>query len=192
MWFLNEIPNRELLNNDSFNSTFTVLLNKDLDRTTFEAIYRAYWLRLYDFALAKVHDVDVAEEIVQDMFVVLWERRFDLQVSNLPSYLFVAVRNRVIDHYKQRLFLDLETLDEAVAPDYPLFLDELEAELNDAVDRLPLKTREIFMLNRLEGQSADEISAALDIPKRTVEYHITQALRQLKVLFRTVNAFLFL
>lgn len=175
---------------DFFNSAELALIPRNVDEETFEAIYREYWLRLYDFALAKVHDPDVAEEIVQDLFVNLWEKRGSLRVTNLSGYLFVAVRNRVIDHYKQRLFSDLETVDDFTAPDYPLFLDELENELKQAVGRLPDKTREIFMLNRLEGKSVSEISRKLNLPRRTVEYHITQGLRQLKAFLRSVSTFL--
>lgn len=162
----------------------------NVDEEAFEAIYREYWLRLYDFALAKVHDPDVAEEIVQDLFVNLWEKRKGLIVSNLSGYLFVAVRNRVMDYYKERLFSDLEAVDHVTAPDYPLFLDELENELEQAMGKLPGKTREIFMLSRLEGKSAGEISRKLNLPKRTVEYHITQALRQMKVFLRSVSTIL--
>ncbi len=178
------------MHSDSFNSAGLALTPGNVDEEAFEAIYREYWLRLYDFALAKVHDTDVAEEIVQDLFVNLWEKRKDLRVTNLSGYLFVAVRNRIIDHYKQRLFSDLETVDNITAPDYPLFLDELENELKQAVGRLPDKTREIFMLNRLEGKSVSEIAVKLNLPKRTVEYHITQGLRQLKTFLRSVSTLL--
>lgn len=178
------------MRSDFFNSAKSAVIPGNVDEETFGAIYREYWLRLYDFALAKVHDPDVAEEIVQDLFVHLWEKRGNLSVNNLSGYLFVAVRNRVMDHYKQRLFSDLEAVGHVTAPDYPLFLDELENELDQAVGRLPGKTREIFMLNRLEGQSVGEISQKLNLPRRTVEYHITQAIRQLKVFLRSVSTIL--
>ncbi len=178
------------MHSDFFNSAKSALTPGNVDEKTFQAIYREYWLRLYDFALAKVHDADVAEEIVQDLFANLWEKRKSLIISNLSGYLFVAVRNRVMDHYKQRLFSDLEAGDHVTAPDYPLFLDELESELEQALGRLPDKTREIFMLSRLEGRSIDEISKKLNLPRRTVEYHITQALRQLKVFLRSLSTIL--
>ncbi len=178
------------MHSEFFNSAELSLIPGNVNEKTFEAIYREYWLRLYDFALAKVHDPDVAEEIVQDLFVNLWEKRRNLRITSLSGYLFVAVRNRIIDHYKQRLFSDLEVVDDISAPDYPLFLDELENELKQAVGRLPDKTREIFMLNRLEGRSVGEISEMLHLPRRTVEYHITQGLRQLRVFLRSVSTFL--
>ncbi|GAA4439858.1 RNA polymerase sigma-70 factor [Ravibacter arvi] len=147
---------------------------------TFETLYRTYWLRLYNFVLAKVHDPDTAEEIIQDLFSTLWEKRGELRIVHLKSYLFAAARNRVIDFYKQQLFSNLDGIDHPLAPDYPFFLDELETQLQQALEQLPAKTREIFMMNRLEGKSAGEISANLNLPKRTVEYHITQGLRFLR------------
>lgn len=153
-----------------------------LDAEGFEAIYREYWRRLFDFALAKTSDRDVSEEIIQGLFVEIWEKRNELRISNVRSYLFVSVRNRVIDHYNQKLFADLEVAENTQAPDYPMFLDELEAALKDALGQLSGKTQEIFVLNRLEGRSVREISALLNIPERTVEYHITHARRQLRTL----------
>ena len=151
-----------------------------ISRKEFEAIYRENWRELYDFAVAKTHDRDVAEEIVQALFVNIWEKRDQLLISNLRSYLFVSVRNRIIDHYKERIFSDLNSASDTTAPDYPLFLDELEAAISEAMSQLPEKTRDIFLLNRFEGKSASEIADKLSLPSRTVEYHITQALRKLK------------
>ena len=150
----------------------------------FESLYEKYWKRLYDFAKAKTRDTYVAEEIVQDLFVTLWEKRESLQVANLQSYLFTAVRNKVIDYYKEKIFSELENIEPASAPDYPIFLDELEAAMQVAVSRLPEKTREIFLLNRFGNKTARQISVQLHIPERTVEYHITQALRALRVLLK--------
>ena len=155
-----------------------------LDAEGFEAIYNAYWRRLFDFALAKTQDRDVSEEIIQSLFVEIWEKRDELKIRNLRSYLFVSVRNRVIDHYNEKLFADLEFAANATAPDYPMFLDEMEASFNGVLGHLSGKTREIFILNRLDGKSAKEISLQLKVPERTVEYHITQALRQLRSIFR--------
>lgn len=150
----------------------------------FEELYSVYWRRLYDFALLKTQDKDVAEELIQDLFVTIWEKRGDLQITNLQSYLFVALRNRIITYYKQKVFADLDHAHDQVTPDYPLFIEELEAALQEAMELLPQKTHDIFLLNRFDGKSAQEISQELAIPQRTVEYHITQALRHLKTLFK--------
>jgi RNA polymerase sigma-70 factor (family 1) len=155
-----------------------------VDKQEFEAVYRNYWRLLYDYAFVKTHDQHVAEEIVQDLFASMWEKRDNLHISNLRSYLFTAVRNRVIDHYKQKIFLDLEAAEKSDESSYPFFLDELETALQKGITGLPDKTREIFLLNRFEGKTAQQISACLHMPVRTVEYHITQALRSLKLQLR--------
>ncbi|GGM96342.1 hypothetical protein GCM10010967_32450 [Dyadobacter beijingensis] len=154
------------------------------DPHAFEEIYRRYWQRLYDFAYTKTRDTDAAEEIVQALFVVLWEKRVSLQVGNLQSYLFTAVRNRIIDHFKEKAFTALDDVDSPSEPDYPLFLDELEQAMQQAVGQLPEKTRRIFVLNRFEGNTVRQIASLLRMPERTVEYHITQALRTLKKLLK--------
>lgn len=143
-----------------------------------------YWQRLFDFAYVKTHDSNVSEEIVQELFVTLWEKRETLQISNFQSYLFASVRNRVIDFYRQKVFDGLESIENTVASDYPLFLEELEKALSDAVSQLPTKTQEIFRLNRLEGQTTRQISEKLQLSERTIEYHITKALRTLKTLLK--------
>jgi len=154
------------------------------DSGAFELLYSKYWKSLYDFARAKTRDSNVAEEIIQDLFVTLWEKRESLLVINLQSYLFTAVRNRVIDYYKEKVFFELENLESISAPEYPIFLDELEAAMQVAVSKLPEKTREIFLLNRFEYKTAGQISLQLHIPERTVEYHITQALRALRIMLK--------
>lgn len=154
------------------------------DNEAFEALYRKYWKKLFDFATIKTGDADVAEEIIQELFVTLWEKRETLQIINLQSYLFTSVRNRVIDHYKQKIFDELDTVEASSVPDYSFFLEELEMALQAAVSGLPDKTRAIFLLNRFEGKTAREISQELNLPERTVEYHITQALRTLKTQLR--------
>lgn len=154
------------------------------DQAVFEWLYRMYWQRLYDFAYVKTHDSNISEEIVQELFITLWEKRETLQISNFQSYLFTSVRNRVIDFYRQKVFDELESIEDTVASDYPLFLEELEKALNDAISQLPPKTQEIFRLNRFEGQTTRQISEQLQLSERTIEYHITKALRTLKTLLK--------
>ena len=157
---------------------------KNDDRSAFEVMYRRHWQQLYDFAFMKTHDANVAEEIIQDLFVTIWEKRTLLQIANLRSYLFTSVRNRVIDHYKEKVFAELDNIEPPQAPEYSFFLEELEATMRDSIARLPVKTQRIFLLNRFEGHTVREISAELNLPERTVEYHITQALRIMKTLLK--------
>ncbi|REA64352.1 RNA polymerase sigma-70 factor [Dyadobacter luteus] len=154
------------------------------DRSAFEVIYRKYWKHLYDFAFLKTNDADVAEDVVQDLFVTIWEKRKSLHIKNLRAYLFSATRNRVIDHYKEKIFSEIDNIEPVAEPEYALFLEELETITQNSIARLPEKTKRIFLLSRFEGKTVREISSDLDLPERTVEYHITQALRTLKVLLK--------
>jgi RNA polymerase sigma-70 factor (family 1) len=166
------------------NDTELLKLLKDNNQAAFEWLYRLYWKRLYDFAYIKTHDNHVAEEIVQELFVALWEKRDTLLIQDIRSYLFTSVRNRVIDYYRQKTFDELDDLEVEAANDYPIFLEELQQALQEAVGKLPPKTQEIFRLNRFEEQSIRQIAARFQLSERAVEYHITQALRMLKNLLK--------
>ncbi len=124
----------------------------------------------------------MAEEIVQELFIHFWEKRRELRIGSLRSYLFVSVKNRIIDHYRQTTHARLDSVAELASTDYPMFLEELEAAIQNAVAQLPEKTQQIFRLRKFEDQTTREISERLAIPERTVEYHYTKARRTLKVL----------
>jgi RNA polymerase sigma factor (sigma-70 family) len=90
------------------------------DSEAFELLYSKYWKCLYDFARAKTRDSNVAEEIIQDLFVTVWEKCESLLVVNLQSYLFTVVRNKIIDYNKEKIFSELEYIESISAPDYPI------------------------------------------------------------------------
>ena len=164
-----------------------MLLNEQ-NNDAFAQIFQKYWQELYDFAFVKTQDADVSEEIVQELFVQLWEKRETLNIVNLRSYLFVSVKNRVIDHFRRTTHARLDSVaDLASATPYPLFLEELEAAISDALAQLPEKTQQIFRLKKFEDKTTREIAEQLAMPERTVEYHYTQATRTLKTL---LNGFL--
>jgi DNA-directed RNA polymerase specialized sigma24 family protein len=91
---------------DEQDAQLLTLLNEQ-DSTSFSLIFRKYWQELYDFAFIKTQDADVAEEIVQEVFIHLWEKRQELAIRNLRGYLFISVKNRIIDHFRQTTFARL-------------------------------------------------------------------------------------
>ncbi|WP_373512029.1 RNA polymerase sigma-70 factor [Persicitalea sp.] len=158
------------------------LLNEQ-NSDSFAQIFQKYWQELYDFAYLKTQDVDASEEIVQELFVQLWEKRKTLRIANLRSYLFVSVKNRVIDHYRQTTHARLDSIADLPSDTpYPLFLEELESAIGDALAQLPEKSQQIFRLKKFEDKTTREIAEMLAMPERTVEYHYTQAARTLKIL----------
>ena len=157
------------------------------NREQFKALFDEYYNALCNFCYRYIQDRDTCEDMVQTVFVRLWENRNKLELTgSLRSYLFTATRNAALDHIRSQKrkeqYLEMNPVDEydeQVTDDTAgrlLFRDRLQKAIND----LKPKTREIFMLHKMEGLTYREISEHLDIPKRTVEYNIYSALSQLK------------
>jgi RNA polymerase sigma-70 factor (family 1) len=168
------------------------LLLNEQHSTAIDRIFRKYWQELYDFAYIKTQDADVSEEIVQEVFIHLWEKRQELAIRNLRGYLFISVKNRIIDHFRQKTFARLDSIaDIASTASYPIYLEELEIAIEEAIAQLPENSRLVFNLKRFENQTTREISQRLSMPERTVEYHYTQAIRTLKALLGNFFSLLF-
>jgi RNA polymerase sigma-70 factor (family 1) len=159
------------------------------DPVAFKAIYDQYWDRLYKVAAGKVPYAENAEEIIQDIFVDLWERRELLVIGDLEHYLFRAVKYKVLDYIRAQMVRRqhedsvLRNTIEYGDPDIEeeLAYRELREAFHSGLNDLPEKTKEIFRLSRVEHFSVREISETLRVPERTVTYHIAQALRILRV-----------
>lgn len=161
------------------------------DELAFRAIYQRYWKKLYSIARRKIESVEIVEEIVQDIFLKLWERRSTLGIEQLEAYLITSVRYAAINHIKSAIIHEkyadyvVDFSSEAVnTTDEQLQLNELMSVVEKQLSDLPDKTRQIFRLNRLEHQSIKEISSRLKVPERTVEYHLSQAIKMLRVYLR--------
>lgn len=157
------------------------------DGGAFEEIYRRYFNKLLRTAQFKIQSKEIAEELLQDLFISLWEKRDKIVIENLEAYLSTSLKYLIINHIRRQILQDrfieyaanknepAETVDESIA------FNELSIAIEKSIEKLPEKTRQIFTLNRLEYKSVKEISEQLSIPERTVEYHITQGLRTLRV-----------
>jgi RNA polymerase sigma-70 factor (ECF subfamily) len=154
----------------------------------FKEIYVRYWKQLYLIAFEKLRRKEIAKELTQDIFVSLWERRQENNILNLKHYLFKAIKYKIINHirtvvthqkYEEYMagILDEKeyTTEEAV------FFNELSQSIESSVSLLPVKTKEIFRLSREENYPVKEIAKTLNVSEKVVEYHITQALKTLKL-----------
>ncbi len=157
------------------------------DEDAFQEIYEHYWLKLYRMAVSKVKCQENAKELVQDVFMDLWNRRGEVHIDDLDRYLFRAVkygalkliRKEIVRRQYQESYI--ETASElSHTTENILAFDELSNAINNGIERLPEKVREIFRLNRIQHLSAREISELLKIPERTVEYHLALALRLMR------------
>ncbi len=158
------------------------------DRGAFEEIFIRYWYPLFKVANARIKSREEAEEIVQDIFASLWKNHNILLISNLPNYLFSAVRKGVISkirsklvHEKYRNYYLQFFPGYSLATDEAVEFEELSTAIENALLQLPAKSQQVFRLNRLQGLSISEISEMLKMPRRTIEHHLTKSLRELRV-----------
>ncbi|GAB2786877.1 RNA polymerase sigma-70 factor (ECF subfamily) [Hymenobacter luteus] len=161
------------------------------DKLAFAEIYERYWELLLGVAYRKLHSREAAEEVVQDLFAALWLKRRTQAIQHLKSYLLKAAKYRVIDVLKARLTQTayLERTRPHVMPqdhstEETVAADDLSLALLASLMRLPEHTREVFRLSRLEHQSVPEIAVRLNLSRKTVEYHLTRALKALRVSLR--------
>ncbi len=175
------------MNYKSLSDELLVIYLRTGDQNAFREIYQRYWKKLYNIARHKIQDLNAVEELVQDIFLRLWERRGSLRIEQLDAYLFTATRYLIINHYKATLVQEkyagyaFNSFTEAsFTTDNQLDVDELMQVVEQHLADLPEKTRQIFRLNRLEYQTVKEISSQLKVPERTVEYHISQAVKNLR------------
>ena len=166
-----------------------LLLLKSDDEAAFTEIYHRYWQKLFIVAMHRLANAEEAREIVQDIFCNLWKRRQSLQLDHsLNTYLSTAVKYEVINrlarhHRQQRLHnqLSKEWLEASKDTENQLQFNELQDQLAALVRTLPEKCRIIFQLSREKGYSQKKIASELGIAEKTVEAHLANALRKLRV-----------
>ena len=154
----------------------------------FEELFRTFFPGLVLFALKYVPDHDTSKEIVHTVFLNLWQKRESLDTrSSLKSYLFTSVHNRCLNFIRDQKKFDrdeslMDRLDNQESAERPDRLEEqeLEQRIFDALQGLPPRCREVFMLNRFEGMKYAEIAEKLEISVKTVEAQISRALRLLR------------
>jgi len=180
---LNGILDRELLN---------MLINED-DKFAFSELYNRYWDKLFGAAYKRLKSVEAAEEIVQDIFTDIWLRRRELNIkSDLPVYLFSAVKYRVINYvHKQAVKNSFEVKGAIVyseldnSTEETVIANDLKNRIEKNVQLLPDKCREVYQLSRDHYQSNKDIAKQLSISEKTVENQITKALKRLRTSLNT-------
>lgn len=158
-----------------------------LDQAYFEQLFKTHYVHLCNYAHQYVRDWDSAKDITQKVYINLWENRTEIDPQkSLQSYLFTAVRNRCLNYmrdqkkYRSRV-LDLELMES----DIPFMEDnrqlkELQEKISAAVSDLPEKCRLVFEMSRYRDMKYQDIAAELDISVKTVEAHMSRALKGLR------------
>jgi RNA polymerase sigma-70 factor (ECF subfamily) len=172
------------------------------DRVAFQELFYAHYQPLCAYACSYVHSFEVAEDLIQEVFLDLWKRRSAWYPDHsLKAFLYGAVRNQALNYRRQLLTrrraqasIERESISSADDPekmldDVELALDNDELALDDdelalaarrAIIELPEHRRHIFMLSREENLSYAEIASTLGISVKTVETQMARALRHLR------------
>ncbi|WP_143309202.1 RNA polymerase sigma-70 factor [Chitinophaga vietnamensis] len=156
------------------------------DTQAFKELYDGCCASLLQLALAIVHNREMAEEIVADVFIAVWRQQKNIhQVSNLKWYLYAATRNIALNYlrkyaHKKTLHLDEASLLEyEINPEIQLISNETMSHINMAINELPAQCRLIFKLVKEDGMKYREVADLLNISIKTVENQVGIALKKL-------------
>lgn len=162
------------------------LMSEQDDELAFAELYDRYFKTLFNYAYSKVNDRFTAQEIVQELFVSLWQQRRQHRVECCRSFLFTMAKRLIISfyrkeytrqhHYGQWQIQRSHTSDLA---DQPTLASDLQHRYEEGLHLLSPKCHEVFVMSR-QGFSNKQIGEQLQISEKTVEQHITKALRILK------------
>jgi len=160
-------------------------LLKGGDRNAFTTLYNRYWDKLLAIAYNHTRDKQSAEEIVQNLFVGLWNRREDLVIENPANYLATAVKFAVFKEYYRKQKREASLIGKLTFEQEHQIEEQISAKflkeyINGIVENLPEKCKLVFKLSRERHLSNAEIGEELGIAEKTVEAHLTKALKTIR------------
>lgn len=158
------------------------------DEKAFTELCRRYWRKVHASAYARVRSTEVTKEIVQELFTSLWDKRASVSINHLPSYLFNAVKYKVLNYIDSRLvyqkywdYYKRYVPQHDDATEATVQFNELMLAVEEGMEHLPEKSKDVFRLNHLEGHSVSEIAGLMNLSEKTVHYHLRQSLKKLRL-----------
>jgi RNA polymerase sigma-70 factor (ECF subfamily) len=161
---------------------------KKNDHVSFRRLFERYSMPLYKFSLAYLKSKEASEDVVQEVFLKIWHLRHDIKTNtSFQSYLFTIALNSIRKQFNQLARLNecrhdllISLSENSLDLDHHLSYQAMLDRLNELIGQMPEKRREVFVKKKLEGKSLQEIADECSITPKTVEYHITEAMKFLK------------
>jgi RNA polymerase sigma-70 factor (family 1) len=158
------------------------------DQKAFSILFQMFYKRLLNFAFQYVRNKEIAEEVVSDVFIKIWNKRTELsRIENPEAYLFISVKNASLNYLEKFSLIQICPIPESSRselvnlnnPQKELEWKELLYKMDNAVSTLPGECQKIFRLSKEEGFKAKEVAEILNISPRTVETQLYRAVRKL-------------
>jgi len=149
----------------------------------FEKTYTDYWKKLTSFSYTMTQDKDLAQNIVQDVFIDLWERKDDLSINAIEPYLFRAVKNQIFKYYQNNRFdktIMEDQFEDYIIDNFSSIDSEVMDLLYSLLEQLPEKRKEVLLMYKFQDMSIEQIADELGISKQTVKNQISSAVKQLR------------
>jgi RNA polymerase sigma-70 factor, ECF subfamily len=161
------------------------MLNKGKE-SAFDELYFRYVPRIDAFAKIYIKDKDLREEVLQEVFIKIWEKRDTINKDlSFKAFLFQVVKNNIYNIFRKKVYevsLDLSEMNDYSHNNIEdqLNFSELQEKATEIIECLPDVQKQIFKLSRIEGMKNEEIAQKLSLSKRTVEHHIYLALKTIR------------
>lgn len=170
---------------------------KEGDDEAFSAVYKLYWEKVYNFSRLYLASSEDVAEIVQEVFIKLWETRHLIDVEqSFEGFLFIITRNQIFNNSRKRLnysFLKMtvmQSIEKSYEEEDQFEIADLKRHLSTLISQLPERQQEIFRLSREQHMTYKQIAEQLSISEKTVEFHMTAALKYLRKNLYLLSLFL--
>lgn len=151
----------------------------------FKALFDQYYTPIKNFLYYKCGDVDQSEDITQDVFMKLWDKREEVELQTVKSYLYTIANNMLLNKFRHdKVVLNFverhQTRQEEQSPEFALEEKEFKTELENVISAMPEKQREVFLMNRIEEMTYKEIAERLELSVKAVEKRMHGALNHVR------------
>lgn len=158
----------------------------ELSLSEYKSIFDLYYDSIRNFLYYKIGDIDIAEDLAQDVFVKIWEKRGEVGKETVKNLLYTMAGNLAKNHFKHKQVVFKYESDYAgkdsssETPEFEMEMKEFNTRLQQCIDELPEGHREVFLMNRIDKLTYSEIAARLGLSVKAIEKRMHKALKELR------------